>query len=80
MGISASHWGTLCAEADIEARSLYPNDARAQRRHVSNRLGIMTDEDFDDLREEARLAMERIEARRAGSLRTRLIRKIKQLF
>lgn len=48
MGISASHFGALCADAEHEARELYPGDARAQRRYISKRLGILTREDLDD--------------------------------
>jgi hypothetical protein len=64
MSISASHWGSLCAAADHEARARFPNDPKAQRRYVEERLGIIGEQRLEDMRNEGIVAMRSMENRR----------------
>ncbi|MFM2374505.1 MAG: hypothetical protein RLZZ234_500 [Candidatus Parcubacteria bacterium] len=61
MGISASHWGALCENADHEARMRFPNDSKAQRRYVEERLGIIGEQRLEDMRNEASASMQSLE-------------------
>ena len=48
---SGSRWGAQLARVRSHAKSLHPNDPRAARRLESKLLGIITEEDVQEMRD-----------------------------